>query len=169
MPRRPLPLYWRVFAVNAGLLTAIAFVLIVTPVTISTPILVTEAVLVGLGLLVTVAVKRQFATSLPKLTPEAELAIYRVAQESLTNIARHAQASRVVVCLEPGRESVVLRVADDGRGLAGAPRERGGLRGMRERAVLVGGALAVKQAPEGGVEVRLEVPARQLAPTAAVR
>src|SRR4051794_5620338 len=106
-----------------------------------------------------IAVERQFATALPKLTPEVELAIYRIAQESLTNVARHAQARRVVISLEPGRGSVVLRVADDGRGFAGTPTEHGGLRSMRERAVLVDGALAIKPAPEGGVEVRLEVPA----------
>ena len=105
-----------------------------------------------------IAVERPFATALPKLTPEVELAIYRIAQESLTNVARHAQARRVVISLEPGRGSVVLRVADDGRGFAGTPTEHGGLRSMRERAVLVDAALAIKPAPEGGVEVRLEVP-----------
>jgi signal transduction histidine kinase len=63
--------------------------------------------------------------------------------------------------LEPGADSVVLRVVDDGRGIdeAAAVNGHGGLRGMRERAVLVGGALAIKRAREGGVEVRLEVPA----------
>jgi two-component system, NarL family, sensor histidine kinase UhpB len=108
-----------------------------------------------------IAVERQFVTSLPKLAPEVELAIYRIAQESLTNIARHAQAGRVVIALEPGRGGVVLRVADDGRGFAGAPIEHGGLRSMRERALLVDGALAIKPVPEGGVEVRLEVPTPQ--------
>jgi signal transduction histidine kinase len=57
----------------------------------------------------------------------------------------------------------VLRVVDDGRGFSGAPEENGGLRGMRERSVLVGGALAIKQAAGGGVEVRLEVPATEAA------
>jgi two-component system sensor histidine kinase UhpB len=90
-----------------------------------------------------------------------ELAIYRIAQESLTNIARHARARRAVIVLEPARESVVLRVADDGRGFAGTPTEHGGLRGMRERALLIDGALAIKPAEEGGVEVRLEVPTPQ--------
>ena len=82
-------------------------------------------------------------------------------QESLTNIARHAQASRVELALEPGADSVVLRIVDNGRGMAeaAAPNGSGGLRGMRERAVLVGGALAVKPGRDGGVEVRLEVPA----------
>ena len=56
--------------------------------------------------------------------------------------------------------AVVLRVTDDGRGLDGAPpREEGGLRGMRERALLVDGALAIGTGPGGGVEVLLEVPA----------
>jgi two-component system, NarL family, sensor histidine kinase UhpB len=101
----------------------------------------------------------EFAPSLPPLTPDAELALYRVAQESLTNVARHAQATRVWLSLLPGRGSVVLRVVDDGRGINGAPANGGGLRGMRERAVLVGAALAIKPASTGGVEVRLEVPA----------
>ena len=317
MTRRPLPLYWRVFAVNAGLLTAIAIVLVVTPVTISWPTAAFEAIGVLAGLVVTIAVnalllrhafaplarlaqrmetvdllrpgqrlpvarddeigsvvatfnrmldrleserqesgrrvlaaqeaerigiardlhdevgqvltgvllqlnsiaeaapeheqalakareavrraldvvrrisselrpemlehlglvsalteltssfshvtgievERQFAPSLPELEPETELAVYRIAQESLTNVARHAHAEHVVVELEPGPGRLVLRVADDGRGFADAPTEHGGLRSMRERAVLVGGALAIKPAPEGGVEVRLEIPA----------
>jgi two-component system sensor histidine kinase UhpB len=106
-------------------------------------------------------IKRRFADDLPALSGDVELAVYRVAQESLTNVARHAHASRVELVLEGGAGSVVLRVVDDGRGMgeAAAVNGRGGLRGMRERAVLVGGALAIKRAREGGVEVRLEVPA----------
>ena len=111
-----------------------------------------------------VRVDREFDTSLPKLAPEVELAVYRIAQEGLTNVARHAQASRVTIRLELGHDSVVLRLADDGRGFAATPVEHGGLRSMRERALLVGGALAIKAAPEGGVEVRLEVPTAQVAP-----
>jgi two-component system, NarL family, sensor histidine kinase UhpB len=114
-----------------------------------------------------IAVERRFATSLPKLPPEVELAIYRIAQESLTNVARHAQARQVVIALEPHRGSIVLRVADDGRGFAGAPTEHGGLRSMRERALLVDGALAIKSRPEGGLEVRLEVPTPQRVPVGA--
>jgi two-component system sensor histidine kinase UhpB len=108
-----------------------------------------------------VPVERRFADDLPPLSEEAELAIYRVAQESLTNVARHAQASQVDLALEPGVGSVVLQVVDDGRGMAEtmATNGHGGLRGMRERALLVDGALAVKRSRDGGVEVRLEVPA----------
>jgi signal transduction histidine kinase len=63
----------------------------------------------------------------------------------------------------------VLRVVDDGRGFDGVPAENGGLRSMRERSLLVGGALAIKPASRGGVEVRLEVPAeaRAAAPAGA--
>ena len=106
-------------------------------------------------------IERRFAAELPPLSDDVELTLYRVAQESLTNVARHARASRVEVVLEAGADSVVLRVVDDGRGIDewAAVNGRRGLRGMREQALLVGGALAVKRAREGGVEVRLEVPA----------
>jgi two-component system, NarL family, sensor histidine kinase UhpB len=106
-----------------------------------------------------VEVERRFEPSLATLSDDAELAVYRVAQESLTNIARHAQARHVRIGLESGPGRVVLRVVDDGRGFSGAPEENGGLRSMRERSLLVGGALAIKEAAGGGVEVRLEVPA----------
>lgn len=106
-----------------------------------------------------IRVSRHFDQSLPKLKRDAELAIYRIAQESLTNVARHAQATRVDVALEGTLDSVVLRVVDDGGGFAAEPEEHGGLRSMRERALLIGAALAIKHAPSGGVEVRLEVPA----------
>ena len=66
-----------------------------------------------------IGVERDFDPSLPKLAPEAELAVYRIAQESLTNVARHCEASRVTITLERGHDSVVLRVADDGRGFDG--------------------------------------------------
>jgi two-component system sensor histidine kinase UhpB len=106
-----------------------------------------------------VRVERHFERSLPKLEPDAELAVYRIAQESLTNVARHAQATRVTVSLEAGLESVVLRVVDDGRGFAHESEGHGGLRSMRERALLIGAALAIEPASPKGVDVRLEVPA----------
>jgi two-component system, NarL family, sensor histidine kinase UhpB len=105
-----------------------------------------------------VEVEREFDRSLPKLAPDTELAVYRIAQESLTNVARHAQAKRVTLALARGHDSVVLRVVDDGRGFNAVPEEHGGLRSMRERALLVNGALAIKDGRQGGVEVRLEVP-----------
>ncbi len=105
------------------------------------------------------AVERRFESELPRLDPDAELALYRIAQESLTNVARHADAESVQLELSRGPGSVVLRVADDGKGMNGVQPPGGGLRGMRERALMIGAALAVKQGPDGGVEVRLEVPA----------
>jgi two-component system sensor histidine kinase UhpB len=117
-----------------------------------------------------IRVERQFDTSLPKLPPDTELAVYRIAQESLTNVARHSQACRVTIALESSRDGVLLRVADDGRGFeTSKPDEHGGLRSMRERALLVDGVLAIRKASGGGVEVRLEVPATEAENSLAVQ
>ena len=105
-----------------------------------------------------VRVQRQLERDLPPFDPQAELVLYRVTQESLTNVARHAQASQVLLSLECGQSSVVLRVVDNGQGFEPEHVEGGGLRGIRERALIVGGAVAIKPGPDGGVEVRLEVP-----------
>jgi two-component system, NarL family, sensor histidine kinase UhpB len=105
-----------------------------------------------------VRVQRRLERDLPPLDPQAELVLYRVTQESLTNVARHAQASQVLLSLERGQGSVVLRVIDNGQGFEPEHVEGGGLRGIRERALIVGGAVAIKPGPDGGVEVRLEVP-----------
>ena len=101
---------------------------------------------------------RRLDGRLPALTPEAELVIYRVAQESLTNVLRHASAAEVIVTLRGDAEGVTLQVIDNGRGL-NAMQPGAGIQGMRERALLVGAALAIRARPEGGTEVRLEVPA----------
>ena len=68
----------------------------------------------------------------------------------------------MTIALERGLDSVVLRVVDDGRGFAADPEEHGGLRSMRERALLIDAALAIKPGGRGGVEVRLEVPATRI-------
>jgi two-component system, NarL family, sensor histidine kinase UhpB len=107
-------------------------------------------------------IERKLEHELPPLDPAVELVIYRVAQESLTNVIRHAEATAVFVSLEGDTGSVVLRVIDDGRGFAADHAEGGGLRGIRERALIVGGAAAIEPGPHGGVEVRLEVPAGRL-------
>ncbi len=107
-------------------------------------------------------VDRRLERDLPALDPAVELVIYRVAQESLTNVIRHAQAAAVLLSLDGDRGSVVLRVIDDGQGFAADHVEGGGLRGIRERALIVGGAAAIKPGPNGGVEVRLEVPVGRL-------
>lgn len=95
---------------------------------------------------------------LPALGADADLVIYRVAQESLTNVARHARASRVRMELRRAAEGVELRVGDDGAGLEPS-RRGGGIRGMRERALLVGAELAFERSAEGGAQVRMHVPA----------
>ncbi|MFF0203825.1 HAMP domain-containing sensor histidine kinase [Streptomyces sp. NPDC005017] len=94
-------------------------------------------------------VGRRFDAELPALDPETELVLYRVAQESLTNAARHAEAERVTVALRCARDTVVLTVTDDGHGIT-TPREGAGIRGMRERALFIGGSLEVAPAPRAG-------------------
>jgi len=104
-------------------------------------------------------VRHEVADDLPALAPEHDLAIYRTAQESLTNVVRHAEASGVALSLTADNGHVVLSVIDDGRGVAeGALHDFGGVGGMRERAMLVGGRLEIGRGPTGGTQVRLEVP-----------
>jgi two-component system sensor histidine kinase UhpB len=102
--------------------------------------------------------RRRFEPDLPDLGRDGELVLYRVAQESLTNAARHADARHVELTLRGHADGVELNIRDDGRGMGGAA-EGAGIRGMRERALLVGADLAVGDAPGGGTEVRLRVPA----------
>jgi two-component system, NarL family, sensor histidine kinase UhpB len=98
------------------------------------------------------------------LPEEVELALYRVAQESLTNVIRHSEASEARITLRPEDEAVVLQVADNGRGLTeGAEAGTAGIAGMRERAMLVGGELTVLPVPSGGTEVRFQAPRRVVA------
>jgi two-component system sensor histidine kinase UhpB len=94
--------------------------------------------------------------AVPKLTPEQQLAIYRVTQESLSNIAQHAEARSVEVELSfVGR--TLLRISDDGRGFVGDENNGLGLLGMRERALLAGGKLSVYSRPGEGTRVELAV------------
>ena len=105
-------------------------------------------------------VERRLANDLPRLSPEAELVVYRVAQEGLTNAARHAGADWVRLSLEPHDGGVVLRVEDDGGGLNGA-HEGAGITGMRERAVLIAADLTLAPRAAGGTVVELTVPASE--------
>jgi two-component system, NarL family, sensor histidine kinase UhpB len=94
-----------------------------------------------------------------ELDDESELVIYRVAQESLTNVARHSSATEVELRLERRENgSIVLRVRDNGVGLPGRPQARYGILGMRERARLIGATLTIENHAEGGVEVTLTAP-----------
>ena len=92
----------------------------------------------------------------PGLDPDTELVIYRIAQESLTNVARHSRAGHACLSLsrEPGL--VVLEVTDDGCGPPGT--DGTGILGMRERALLIGARLSITGGPAGGTRVRLAVP-----------
>ncbi|MGW2730991.1 HAMP domain-containing sensor histidine kinase [Streptomyces sp. NPDC001494] len=108
-------------------------------------------------------VQRRFDADLPALEPETELVFYRVAQEGLTNAARHADAERVVVALDHGEGRVELAVTDDGCGIEAA-REGAGIRGMRERALLIGAHLDITSAPGAGTRVRLTAPVRRKQP-----
>jgi two-component system sensor histidine kinase UhpB len=93
------------------------------------------------------------------LSEEQELVVYRVAQEALTNVARHARAGSVALSLEQEADVVTLRVCDDGRGLAPDDRRSTtGIRGMRERAMLIGAELSIRSPETGGTEVVLRVP-----------
>jgi two-component system sensor histidine kinase UhpB len=93
-----------------------------------------------------------------EVSPEEELVIYRVAQEALTNVARHAEASRVRFEVNPEPDGIVLVVADDGRGIPEDGWESSqGIRGMRERAMLVGAKLSIDSRPGHGTVVRLAI------------
>ncbi|GAA0583365.1 sensor histidine kinase [Kribbella sandramycini] len=102
-------------------------------------------------------VRRVTSPGLPDLGSERDLVIYRVAQEALTNVARHSDARTVRLALNRQGPVVLLTVDDDGRGLRGAA-ESTGIRGMRERALLIGAELTVGASELGGTAVRLEVP-----------
>ncbi|MFI1282023.1 HAMP domain-containing sensor histidine kinase [Streptomyces sp. NPDC020858] len=104
------------------------------------------------------AVRHFIGPGLPPLDDAAELVVYRVAQEALTNAARHAGASEVEVHLShrPGG-AVRLLVRDNGKGIRTAA-EGAGIQGMRERALLIGAGLALAGGPHGGTDVRLDVP-----------
>lgn len=116
-------------------------------------------------------IDRRFAPGLPGLTSDAQLGIFRVAQESLTNVLRHAQATRAALDLRPFEGGVRLTVVDDGIGIseeldgdAGS-----GVRGMRERALLLGAELRVRRRAPRGTEVLLDVPNTEALPHAAHR
>jgi two-component system sensor histidine kinase UhpB len=95
-------------------------------------------------------------------TPGVELALFRIVQEALTNVARHARATRVTVDLAGGDAGAVLTITDNGVGITRSKREDRpgyGLASMRERAESVGGALEVGAPPAGGTRIAVRVPA----------
>lgn len=106
-----------------------------------------------------ITIDRDIGVTAP-LTSDQELVVYRIAQEALTNVARHADASAVHVSLEQEDGACLLRVSDDGRGLApGMTDSASGIRGMRERAMLIGAQLTLGAGSTGGTAVELRIPA----------
>lgn len=106
--------------------------------------------------------------SIPNLSLPAKIALYRILQEALSNVTRHAGVKRVWVRLAGERDRVRLEVMDKGRGFNPPPlvgpeaterAEHIGLRGMRERVALVGGTLTLDSAPGHGTRLVVEVPA----------
>jgi two-component system sensor histidine kinase UhpB len=91
------------------------------------------------------------------LAQPTELVLYRVAQEGLTNVARHAEATEVTMRLYRAGDTVQLLICDDGRGI-GLAHEGAGMRGMRERSLLIGATLDIETGPQGGVQISLSVP-----------
>lgn len=90
-----------------------------------------------------------------------QLALYRIVQESLTNVVRHAKAHHARVDIGIEDNHYVVRVADDGSGLADGSNGGRGLLGMRERAELLGGTLEVGTAPQGGVLITARIPVKE--------
>jgi signal transduction histidine kinase len=96
----------------------------------------------------------------PELPYEVKEAVYRIAQEALNNIIKHARARRIQIRLSGCQTEVMLEVADDGVGFTSEDSFPGhlGLRSMRERAARVGGTLQVESAPSQGTRIRVRIP-----------
>jgi len=93
-----------------------------------------------------------------RLPREIETTLYRITQEALTNVVKHAQAKHVSIVLTRRDGSVAALIEDDGRGISEAGRDGLGLLGMRERIALVDGRLEVESSPGSGTTVSVEVP-----------
>lgn len=110
-------------------------------------------------------VTRRISTDLPTLSADVELVVYRIAQESLTNVLRHAGARHIDVTLQQDGDELELRVADDGCGLDLRRADPGrGIGGMLERALYVGGRLEIEPRAGSGTIVTLRVPVNGAVP-----
>ena len=104
-------------------------------------------------------IERDLQRDLPPLGADAELVLYRVAQESLTNVIRHASATRASLSLRAQGDAIVLTVSDDGVGFSVDDVDRSGIRGIQERALLVGAEVRIGPRLQGpGSTVELRVP-----------
>ena len=119
-----------------------------------------------------VPVELQFSGGAPSLPAGLELSIYRIVQEALTNVVKHARSAHTWVCLQYGPEQLVVSVTNAALGIGSdlsdvsdeqSPdhRDRHGIIGMKERAVTFGGTLTAGRLPDGGFEVRAWFPRRE--------
>ena len=96
-----------------------------------------------------------------RLPSDVETTLYRITQEALTNVVKHAHAKRVSIVLTRRNESISAVIEDDGQGFAEGSSGNGlGLLGMGERVALVDGRLTVESSPGAGTTLSIEVPAR---------
>ena len=106
-----------------------------------------------------IRLERRIPAELPPLSSEEDVVLYRIAQEALTNVLRHADATTAVLDLRLDGGALKMTVVDDGRGFESRNgTSTAGIRGMRERAVMVGGRLEIESARGGGTTVRLTLP-----------
>jgi signal transduction histidine kinase len=102
-----------------------------------------------------------------RLPLELETALFRIVQEAISNIVRHAEADSATITLRSKEDSIVVRIADNGKGFdfnqvfRSSKRRGTGLLGMKERAELLGGHLTVDSQPAGGTRITAEIPVRQ--------
>jgi signal transduction histidine kinase len=117
-----------------------------------------SAALEELGYQADVPVSLTLPNPMPPLSAAVEVAVYRVTQEALTNIARHSGAHSALVTLRTGASTLSLSISDDGAGLPADIHGGVGLRSMRERVSELGGAIAVDSATDLGTTIRVELP-----------
>ncbi|MBI4715446.1 MAG: response regulator [Nitrospirae bacterium] len=107
-----------------------------------------------------IQVQSRLPETLSFQTPDQEVHLYRIVQEALTNISKHAMATRVEIRLEPSEKILHFSISDNGKGFEGPHGERVGLGliGMRERAAILGGKLRIASAPGQGTTIEAEIP-----------
>jgi len=94
-----------------------------------------------------------------EIEEDTALGVFRILQEAMTNAARHAKPTSIIVDLEQDSKQIILRVKDDGMGMENISDTSSlGLLGMKERAILMGGDLAIESAPNKGTTVSLRAP-----------
>jgi len=109
-------------------------------------------------------VERIISAELPKIEPEIQAQLLRIVQEALSNVRKHSQASQVRVEVRNWKGMLILEISDNGVGFSAedVPEfSRHGLRGMRERAELIGADFQVISKPQAGTTIRVHLPLKQ--------